>query len=382
MAPSRARKASRPSCILCGAVGSALDSHGLYEHPLVDGCTVRLFESDGTCADERFELEDGVLYAIDDAPPLVGESTATAPVPSPGAVANVFFSEPTYVNTDEALGTVFAAVGLQRLGGASGDRGWSSVSTYQKCPHLWSVSYLGRKTARAGVDPVPLQVGSLVHTFLAVHYQRMITTDYPLTAEGVREQCLALQVDPAVVDESWRVFVAYRVYYGAEGIGTPRDHEIVPLAVEHRIADPKSGRSARFDLVARVPNATMSLTAGTWIIEHKTSGRFDDATLDGWRNDGEILGQIELWETLKLDKRFGPLQGVLINILGKQKKPEFHRTVVSPQRWQTRDHRRSMAIWGAEIDRAIATGVFPRARAACITRYGKCRLFDSCSEEK
>ena len=111
-------------------------------------------------------------------------------------------------------------------------------------------------------------------------------------------------------------------------------------------------------------------------------GDFDDATLDGWRNDGEVLGQIDLWEQLKLEKRFGELQGVIVNILGKQKVPDFHRTIVSPQRWQTKDHRRWMAYWSAEIDRAKALGVFPRSRAGCIGRYGKCALFDHCSGDK
>lgn len=382
---SRARKASRPSCLLCSAVGIPVGSHGLYEHPVSDACSVCLFEADGTCVDDRFELDNGTLYQLGDtaAPeahavsPQQTESGSSASTPG-----LVFFTTPSYRNVDEALGEIFVAAGLERLGGASGDRGWSSVSTFQRCPHLWAASYHGRRPARSGVDPAPLQIGSLVHTFLAVHYEARILSEYPLTPESVREACLTLRVNPEIIDESWRVFVAYRIFYGAEGVGSPHDVQLRPLAVEHRVADPKTGRSARYDLVAEVPEATMSLTAGTWIFEHKTSGRFDDATLDGWRNDGEILGQIDLWETLKLEKRFGKLQGVVVNILGKQKKPEFHRTIVSPLRWQTRDHRRSMAIWGAEIDRAVATNVFPRARAHCIGRYGKCPLFDSCSEDK
>jgi hypothetical protein len=340
---------------------------------------------DGTCADDRFELEDGTLYAIGDtAAPVVNAcaSSENASSAAEDTTSLVFFSAPSYINVEEATLALFASTGLERLGGASGDRGWSSVSTFQRCPHLWEATYLGRKPARKGRDPDGLQIGSLVHTLLAVHYQARILPGYPITPESVREYCLDQRVDPAIVDESWRVFVAHRIYYGPEGPGSPKDSQIEPLAVEHRIADPKTGRSARYDLVVRLPEATMSLSAGTWIFEHKTSGRFDQATLDGWRNDGEILGQIDLWETLKLDKRFGKLQGVVVNILGKQKKPEFHRTIVSPLRWQTRDHRRSMAIWGAEIDRAIATQVFPRARAHCVGRYGMCPLFDACSEDK
>ena len=118
---------------------------------------------------------------------------------------------------------------------------------------------------------------------------------------------------------------------------------------------------------------------GVYTADHKTSGRFDQATLKGWHNDGGVLQQIDLYDRLKVEKRFGKLQGHLINMIGKQIKPKFERIFVPPLPATIRDHRKSLRVWNATINLAREMNHFPRSRGNCIHRYGKCALYDHCA---
>jgi len=117
---------------------------------------------------------------------------------------------------------------------------------------------------------------------------------------------------------------------------------------------------------------------GTYVFEHKTAGRFDMDTIDGWANDGEILGEIALWKRLGLDKRFGELRGVVVNIIGKQKEPKFHRTIVAPSSLQLASHLDDLRRWDGLIQLSRSTNNFPHARSNCIGRYGRCDHWDHC----
>ncbi len=119
---------------------------------------------------------------------------------------------------------------------------------------------------------------------------------------------------------------------------------------------------------------------GTYIVEHKSAGRFDQATLYGWANDGEVLGEAALYKALGLEKRYGELQGIIVNILGKQpKNPQQHRTIVRPLQWQLDHHLADLDHWENLIQLSISTRRFPRSRSGCVGRYGMCDLFDHCA---
>lgn len=270
---------------------------------------------------------------------------------------------------DEVLAGIFEAVGVPRLGGVSTGRGWSSFSNFQRCPYAWNRRYVQKIRPTFLVESPSLAVGSLIHVFLAVHYIRMIDESYPLTPEDVRDQTRR-KANPDFVDNAWRVFSAYRLFYIHE--------EILPLAVEYDLRDPRSGESCRFDLVAYYKESIAGRSPGTYIIEHKSAARFDNDTLDGWGNDGEVIGQVALWQRLGLDHRFGKLQGVIVNLLGKHKEPQFHRTTVSPESWQVEAHLDDLRRWEGLIQLARSTNSFPRSRAGCISRYGRCDYFDHC----
>lgn len=274
---------------------------------------------------------------------------------------------------EEVLYDIFKRYGLARLGGVSTGRGWSVFSTIQRCKYLYYRKYVEQiqtDITIPGMEPEARAVGTVIHAMLAVYYSRMIIADYPLTPELLRDELLKA-ANPEIVQEGYRVFFAYALYYQGE--------EIQPLAVEFDLRDPRSNESCRFDLIAFFPKAQSDRLPGTYNVEHKSTARFDDDMLNGWANDGEVLGQMMLWKRLGLDLRFGKLRGTIVNILGKQKEPKFHRTTVAPETFQIDQHRADLRVWEAEMHSARATGVYPRSRANCIHRFGKCDLYDFCA---
>jgi len=334
----------RSTCLLCGITLIQGADDRTQTHPIVDDCMVRTTDTWGVAIDE---------------------DAAAAIQPAPEQ-----FDLTTHPLVDETLLEIFEKAGVARLGGISSGSGWSSFSTYQRCPYAWKRRYLENTRPAMLVESPSLAIGTLVHVFLALLYTRMVDPEYPLTPESVYDQ-LKITCNPKFVEEGWRVFQGYRLYYSQE--------LIQPLAIEYDLKDPRNGESCRFDLIAFFPEWVYGRAPGTYVVEHKTSSRFDQNTLEGWVNDGEVIGQVALWKRLKLDHRFGKLQGVIVNLLGKQKYPQYHRTLVSPESWQIEQHREDLRRWSGLIQLAKSADSFPRARNGCIGRYGRCDHWDHCA---
>jgi hypothetical protein len=173
-----------------------------------------------------------------------------------------------------------------------------------------------------------------------------------------------------IVAEAWRVYQAYTANY------EEREY-LTPLAIEHSAAS--TTYSCRYDMIARVDVDVMGIPKGVFVVEAKTTSRFDGPSLDGWRNDGEVLGQMLLWKDLGLDRKFGELAGVIINLLGKQKIPQFRRIILPVQAWQINAHRHEIGQWQGLEGLYRASGIWPRARQSCVSRYGMCELFSHCA---
>ena len=136
-----------------------------------------------------------------------------------------------------------------------------------------------------------------------------------------------------------------------------------------------SGRSMMYDLtVPKTHNFVIND-----IITHNTSARFSSAVFEGWRNDGEVLGQMMIWKRSGLDEKYGELKGTIVNIIGKQKVPQFHRTVIPIEAWHVDQHLQDLKMWSSLKQLYSATGVWPKARSNCTNKFGTCQLFESCS---
>ena len=331
------------TCLLCGVELLPGSDERLRKHPAIEECLVRQTDAWGVAVDHDLTLVPALEQQIDITPfPLI----------------------------DETLAKIFELAGVDRLGGISTGRGWSSFSTFQRCPYAWKRRYVDQVRPALLVESPSLAIGTLIHTFLALYYTNMVDPAYPLTPESVHRLLMAT-CNPKFVEEGWRVFVGYRLFYSRE--------VIQPLAIEYDLKDPRTGESCRYDLIAFFPEWNAGRAPGTYLVEHKSTSRFDSNALEGWVNDGEVIGEVALWKRLGLDHRFGKLQGIIVNLLGKQKEPQYHRTLVAPESWQIEQHLNDLTRWEGLIQLARSTNSFPRARNGCIGRYGRCDWWDHCS---
>lgn len=345
----------RDTCFLCGRKLEQHSIPGFQIHPVLEeherDCEVELTDAWGVCVD-YFEAVD---------------STPEEPASFESDLITF------YPPVDECLEEFFDERGLPRLGGASSGRGWTSFGMWQRCPYAWKRRYVDNAKPLIMIEPASRAIGSLVHAWLAVYYSALRPeSPYANITPTELYEALMAKANPELVGEAWRVFSAYKLYY-------KHDATIVPLAIEHDLRDPRTGESCRYDMVAFQPEQVSNRPPGTYIWEHKTTGIFSQDNLSGWSNDGEILGEVMLWKRLGLDKRFGELKGVVVNILGKQKEPKFHREYVSPSSLQLEQHRQDLKTWEGMIQLARATGIFPRARNNCIGRWGRCDHWDECA---
>lgn len=286
-------------------------------------------------------------------------------------------TNPDYISLESVLDTVPLDVvlekvckemGIDRPGGASG-RGWSMRSVLMTCPYKYKRLYVDGGIPGI-LSAIALETGGLLHQLVAFHYLTKMGTLPLVDYAALTERLLNEKVSAEVVMAANRLFEAYIARYESD--------YLKPLDVEVAAQD-KRGNTCRFDLIAEVLDNDEGLIKGAWIVELKSAARWDIGTLEGWKNDGQIIQQMMIWKSARLDKRYGPLQGVLMNLIRKTNVPDFRRIALPPLLWQIKKHAKDLKVWDAMENFYEATGTWPRNRSACVGRYGLCVLFDHCA---
>lgn len=259
-----------------------------------------------------------------------------------------------------------------KLTGGSGSRGWSSYSTLQRCPRAFELRYERPNFKYPESSGTARDVGSGMHAFLAIHYWNMMQQQPIVDLRKVFNDLLRFNIEVKALEEAWRLFVAYINFYGNE-------EGLTPLGIEVPAIDGKTGNSCRYDLIVDWTRPPLGFQPGIFIFEHKTASAFSENTLSSWDIDGEILGEVALWEKAGMVRKYGPLQGICINIIGKQKIPKFQRVWISPESVQTEQHLSDLQIWQKMIPKYREAQYWPRALTGCVTRYGRCGYYDYCA---
>jgi hypothetical protein len=307
------------------------------------------------------------------------------------------------INVDAAVDVAFKEFGWPLLGGPSG-KGWSYISVAQRCPHLFAVTYDRRGAdGESTIHPRPLQVGALFHTLVALFYaggmdSAAIAPDrgglvlpelaprikrcwkVPATAADMLLDRLKAMAqgegqgpDLNIVLETERLFDAHSDYW-------PRNEDVEPLAVEWFAGSPELDYTCRYDFIGRVgPHDPYCHHPGVWIFERKSAAWLNEAVLNGWTLDGEILGQLRLWEPSGCAERFGELRGICVDVITKEKVPRFHRVYLPPMLPAVGQHDRWVRFTQAQIHTWRAVGVYPQSFSNCFGRYGRCPQYDNCA---
>ena len=320
---------------------------------------------------------------------------------------------------ETAIKLCSAALGLPDLGGPSG-RGWSYWQTYERCPHLFNRLWELRTLVDSAGARLPdyLETGIMYHTFKALEmaermnnqaianrgiYETEIKT-FKAVKQGATERLAkmilrmcksamdanqpALAPDASVVYDAARLWQAHKDRY--------EDDPVTPLAVEWLAEHPENyndGRddgplySCRYDLIAKlgeghplINSHPMMVPGAVVVFEHKTARWLNESTLDGWPLEGEILGELWLWEISGARARFGELAGVIVDVVTKTKTPNFHRMLVPAGARPVSRFEKWIRYKAAAIQMARIHGVWPQQFRGCNDKYGACALFRECEQ--
>jgi hypothetical protein len=291
-------------------------------------------------------------------------------------LGHISIDPPDVIPMNDALDIAFEKLGIETLGGASG-HGWSRYRDLQKCPYKFYLKHVAKRPKDNSPAPGALETGSAFHALMAVYYQRQIDFDAgkeePVAEAGVLcDELIVAGGNPNYINEAWRIFEAYANFYEA------RHDYLIPLAVERWTQDVNGPDTCRYDLIAKVEDTTAPVLPGIWIVEHKSSSRLDRAVTEGWHLDGEIIGELMIYKRARLNRVYGKLAGIIVNVITKTKVPNFHREIVSPPAAQMRRQVKDLRVWRATEAVYASTNTWPRALASCWDRYGPCEFFEEC----
>lgn len=335
---------------------------------------------------------------------------------------------------DEAVARASEKLSLPSIGGPSG-RGWSFLSTAQRCAHLFNASY--PTDARASIEkllalahggekrnPAPaLQVGGLYHNLQGLYYgvglgeallvdRGLISAELkpkrvgrpkrvqlpPDAADQLLKELHAMAdatVDlapsveggtparrpaPSLISEAERCFDAHTSYWGAGR------EDVTPLAIEWLAFNEALNYTCRYDMVGALGANDPLVSAGSFkagdvfIYERKTSAWLSEMVLDGWFLDGEVLGEILNWKPSGCESLFGPLKGVIVDIVTKTKVPKLHQVIIPADLPTVQDHERWIKYTQGEIAMWEATGVYPKRFTQCFDRWGRCGMWHNCAQ--
>ena len=277
---------------------------------------------------------------------------------------------------DTALVAIFTKAGKPYIPGGSGLQGWSAIKTLQRCAYEYYLSYeITRSKAAADAALAQrkdaLEIGILYHLLRSMEELVVLKREAEvIDRDELREQLLDAKCAGEVVTEAYRLDDHYRVQY--------ENDYVEPLGTEQRVQLPGDEASARYDAIVKVhPNDLVA--PGTYILERKTTSRFDFASTDGWQNDGGIIGQQMIWQATKLSKKYGKLQGTIVCLVSKTKVPAFRRIIIPVQRRLHQQHAGDLAYWRAYRAMMQVTGHWPRSRNSCAGRFGPCDYFAHCA---
>lgn len=181
-----------------------------------------------------------------------------------------------------------------------------------------------------------------------------------------------------VILEAERLFDAYTEFYGRGG------EDVTPLAIEWSATHGPTGYTCRYDAIVKAgANDPLFPKDAVFVLERKSAAWMSLKATDGWWLDGQVLGQLMTWKSSGCEKMFGPLAGIVIDIVTKEKTVKPRRIRISPELPTVKAHERIIRWTQAQIATWAAAKYHPQNWASCWNQTesekGQCGLWNECA---
>lgn len=253
-------------------------------------------------------------------------------------------------------------------------RGWHRLQQVLECPAKYAWGYLN--PVKDKVERDPLVKGSLIHLGLAHYYQRQMERQqgrdpdlYYTPEEAIRLYAeIAQGLSAKWADLACEVVAKYLEKHG---------HENWTILAVESLADGQIGGhrfTGRFDLVYRDRRGRI------WVVDHKTTSRFDNKQRHFYSISGQMLG----YRTLAHQRYGADLAGIRLNMIQHTGDIKFQRFDVSPAPHMLREFPKTVQFAEGMIAEHTARSKDPRdwpmvnSELVCWHRYGACPHLEKC----
>jgi hypothetical protein len=266
------------------------------------------------------------------------------------------------------------------IGGGASTRGYHAASDYLSCPERSRLKSIGLKLKNTGIiDDIevgPLVFGSLMHSLLAIRVVHGMAVAEAMIRPGSgignsihEEWRLKAHELLLTYDREWPMSGQFTegawLYIGCE---STVDTEIAPGVV----------RTARYDKIVQTSESGRKVV---YSVEHKTASRAGEWAMISYTP--QFYVQATIWNRNdELVKRYGPMIGVIPDILVKTKVPKCER--YAPR--YVSERQMDLAVEYMTLPDKIvfpinADGSYPHFIHTCFGgKYGHCEYTEYCLE--
>lgn len=261
--------------------------------------------------------------------------------------------------------------------------GFHKIVDFLRCPQEYKYRHKLELVPKGKDEKMALHVGVLTHVgrahWFASQFRDNVEHCQDAIKKYVEQQGGSYKIEAE--REACRLIAAYVEHWRTQPLPLCRavEYEVGPAPLKE--GDPFYGyRTARFDDVSNYPDALNKLCIG----DLKTTSDTIAGCVNEYRQHGQFILYSILWKMAKEGQAvFGPIHGMMIDVMTKEAVPKFHRELITVTSFQEHWFTASMQGWLKAASTVTTTSPVPRNVTQCsraVSRRGSymCDYHDLC----
>lgn len=261
--------------------------------------------------------------------------------------------------------------------------GYHKIVDFLRCPQEFKYRHTLGITPNGKDDKLALAIGVLTHVGRAHWFASQFKARVEECQEAIRQyvQTSAGKYKIDAEREACRLIAAYVEHWRAQPLPLCRavEYEIGPAPLKE--GDPfYAYRTARLDDLSNYPDALNKLCIG----DLKTTSDTIAGVVNEYRQHGQFILYSILYKMAKEGQAlFGPIAGMMVDIMTKEAVPKFHRELITVTPFQEHWFTASMQGWLKAASQVTASTPVPRNVTQCsraVSRRGSymCDFHELC----